>query len=454
METVEDAPGARRRWRRATSGPRCRPPAPAARAVRRRAGRPRPGDPAGDHPLAVAQLVRLLPGQHLGPVDPRRAARPPGSASRGCSGPPARRAPSWRPTSWTGWSSCSACPTGSAPTAPGGGVIQDSASSRHAVRAARRPRAGRAGRRRPRRPRGLHVGPGPLRLEKGVRVAGLERRPAPPRRPSTTSSPCAPTLLAAAIAEDLAAGPDAVLRAAPRSGTTSSLAVDPVAAHRRRLRRARASGSTSTGPWRARPRCARAALGERRPRPGRQLRLQPPQVAVHQLRLHLLLRGRPGARCSTPCRSCPSTCATRPASPGAVIDYRDWQVPLGRRFRALKLWFVLRHYGAEGLAPPRPRATWRWPQELAGWVEADERFELAAPPRLSLVCFAPRRRRRGHPARCSTPSTRPGGQYLTHTRLDDRLVAPGVDRPDPHRGAPRRRPVGSPRRLAGGLPVR
>ena len=34
---------------------------------------------------------------------------------------------------------------------------------------------------------------------------------------------------------------------------------------------------------------------------------------------------------------------------GAVIDYRDWQVPLGRRFRALKLWFVIRHYGAAGL---------------------------------------------------------------------------------------------------------
>ena len=34
---------------------------------------------------------------------------------------------------------------------------------------------------------------------------------------------------------------------------------------------------------------------------------------------------------------------------GAVIDYRDWQIPLGRRFRSLKLWFVLRHYGLEGL---------------------------------------------------------------------------------------------------------
>ena len=34
---------------------------------------------------------------------------------------------------------------------------------------------------------------------------------------------------------------------------------------------------------------------------------------------------------------------------GQVVDYRDWQVPLGRRFRALKLWFVVRHYCAEGL---------------------------------------------------------------------------------------------------------
>ena len=41
---------------------------------------------------------------------------------------------------------------------------------------------------------------------------------------------------------------------------------------------------------------------------------------------------------------------------GAVIDYRDWQVPLGRRFRALKLWFVIRQYGVEGLQPSHPPA--------------------------------------------------------------------------------------------------
>jgi aromatic-L-amino-acid decarboxylase len=76
---------------------------------------------------------------------------------------------------------------------------------------------------------------------------------------------------------------------------------------------------------------------------------------------------------------------------GSVIDYRDWQVPLGRRFRALKLWFVMRHYGARGL-----RAFIREHIGLAelfeSWVRADKRFELAVPRSLSLVCFrlAPR----------------------------------------------------------------
>ncbi len=71
---------------------------------------------------------------------------------------------------------------------------------------------------------------------------------------------------------------------------------------------------------------------------------------------------------------------------GAVIDYRDWQVPLGRRFRALKLWFVVRHYGLEGL-----RAFIRQHCEWAAWLEeqiqADDRFVLAAPRSLNLVCL-------------------------------------------------------------------
>jgi len=71
---------------------------------------------------------------------------------------------------------------------------------------------------------------------------------------------------------------------------------------------------------------------------------------------------------------------------GAAIDYRDWQIPLGRRMRALKLWFVLRHYGVEGL-----QAYIREHMRIAGlfeeWVRADERFEVAAPRSITLICF-------------------------------------------------------------------
>jgi len=71
---------------------------------------------------------------------------------------------------------------------------------------------------------------------------------------------------------------------------------------------------------------------------------------------------------------------------GAVIDYRDWHVPLGRRFRALKLWWVIRSYGAEGL-----RSMIRYhvalTEQLASRLESDPRFELVAPHPFALVCF-------------------------------------------------------------------
>jgi aromatic-L-amino-acid decarboxylase len=74
---------------------------------------------------------------------------------------------------------------------------------------------------------------------------------------------------------------------------------------------------------------------------------------------------------------------------GAVVDYRDWQIELGRRFRALKLWFVLRWYGAEGLRA-HIRSGVALAQELAGWADADDRFDVATPHPLSLVCLRPR----------------------------------------------------------------
>ncbi len=71
---------------------------------------------------------------------------------------------------------------------------------------------------------------------------------------------------------------------------------------------------------------------------------------------------------------------------GDVIDYRDWQIPLGRRFRALKLWLVIRHYGVEGLQE-HVRHHVRLAELFAELVRADERFEICAPPSLGLVCF-------------------------------------------------------------------
>jgi len=63
---------------------------------------------------------------------------------------------------------------------------------------------------------------------------------------------------------------------------------------------------------------------------------------------------------------------------GAVFDYRDWHIPLGRRFRALKLWFVIRHYGVNGLRYHVKRHI-ELAQRFASWVTADGNFELAAP---------------------------------------------------------------------------
>jgi aromatic-L-amino-acid decarboxylase len=70
----------------------------------------------------------------------------------------------------------------------------------------------------------------------------------------------------------------------------------------------------------------------------------------------------------------------------AVVNYRDWGIQLGRRFRALKLWFVIRHYGVEGLRA-LVRKHVALAHELAGWIEDTPGFELMAPVPFGLVCF-------------------------------------------------------------------
>jgi len=69
-----------------------------------------------------------------------------------------------------------------------------------------------------------------------------------------------------------------------------------------------------------------------------------------------------------------------------VKNYRDWGIQLGRGFRALKLWFVIRSYGVEGLQRI-VRKHIHLAELFKGWVEEHELFEIMAPVHLSLVCF-------------------------------------------------------------------
>ncbi|MEU2610890.1 pyridoxal-dependent decarboxylase [Micromonospora sp. NPDC007271] len=115
---------------------------------------------------------------------------------------------------------------------------------------------------------------------------------------------------------------------------------------------------------------------------------------------------------------------------GAVIDYRDWQVPLGRRFRALKLWFVLRWYGVEGLRA-HIRSGVALADRFAARVAADDRFELAAPHPFALVCFRLRAgdeasaellRRVNHTGRVLLTHTRIGGRYALRLAVGSPLT--------------------------------
>ncbi len=105
---------------------------------------------------------------------------------------------------------------------------------------------------------------------------------------------------------------------------------------------------------------------------------------------------------------------------GAVFDYRDWHIPLGRRFRSLKLWFVIRHYGVEGLRFHIRRHV-EIARQFLSWARKDDRFEVAAPAPLNLVCF----RHRGGDAATQTIMerlNRSGDLYLTHTKLNDKFT--------------------------------
>ena len=119
----------------------------------------------------------------------------------------------------------------------------------------------------------------------------------------------------------------------------------------------------------------------------------------------------------------------RTAADSQVVNYRDWGIQLGRRFRALKLWFVIRSYGVSGLQAV-VRTHLALAQELAGWIKGSSDFELMAPVPLGLVCFRYNpKRQRLKDARLDSlneallahvNATR--RVHLTHTRLGGRYV--------------------------------
>jgi aromatic-L-amino-acid/L-tryptophan decarboxylase len=115
------------------------------------------------------------------------------------------------------------------------------------------------------------------------------------------------------------------------------------------------------------------------------------------------------------------------AEAGSVKNLMDTGIQLGRRFRSLKLWMVLRHFGADGVRA-RLSEHMRLARLFAAWVGASDRFELAAPVPFSVVCF--RAVRDGADAATTDrineqllEAVNGGGEiFLSHTRLDSRFV--------------------------------
>ena len=105
---------------------------------------------------------------------------------------------------------------------------------------------------------------------------------------------------------------------------------------------------------------------------------------------------------------------------GAVVDYRDWHIPLGRRFRALKLWCVIRSYGVEGV-----RAMVRWhvqlTNEFVARLRSDSRFEIVAPVSLNMVCFRLKGADSVNEALLHKLNAS-GRLFLSHTKLNGKFV--------------------------------
>lgn len=75
-----------------------------------------------------------------------------------------------------------------------------------------------------------------------------------------------------------------------------------------------------------------------------------------------------------------------PTESDLVVDYKDWQVGTGRRFKSLRLWLIIRSYGVSNLQE-HIRSDMRMARTFEGLVKSDPRFEVVVPRRFALVCF-------------------------------------------------------------------
>ncbi|MFZ4731908.1 MAG: pyridoxal-dependent decarboxylase [Pirellulales bacterium] len=274
----------------------------------------------------------------------------------------------------------------------GGGVILDSASSGvlvALVAARERATAGRTN--------AAGVGAAPAALtayasgdahscvEKGVGIAGLGRDSLR-RIPVDSAGAMDTAALERAMADDAAAGRRPCLVVAT-VGTTARGGIDPVAAIAAVAARHRAwvhvdaawAGTAALCPeWRAALTDGADAVDSWGTNPHKWL--------LVNFDCHCLWVADRGALINS-LSTKPEYLRNAATESGAVIDYSDWQVPLGRRFRALKLWLTLRLFGAEALRQ-RIRDHVAWAAWFADRVAADPRLVLLCPPSLSLVCFA------------------------------------------------------------------
>jgi len=251
-------------------------------------------------------------------------------------------------------------------------------------------------------------------LAKAVRVAGLGSRAlrVVPFRPGTLTMD--PAALAALLAKDRAEGRRPVL-VCPTIGTTGTGAVDPV---REVVRVAVGAWVHVDAAWAG----VAALCPEHRDLLDGVDRADSFCTDAHKWLGTAfdasLLWVREDAALPAALSITPEYLRNTASESGTDVDYRDWQVPLGRRFRALKLAAVLYGYGLAGLRA-HIRGHVALADELAGWVRDEPGFVLAAPPSLALVCLRLATDARTRAAMEQVNAS--GEAFLTHTVVDGRF---------------------------------